>query len=562
MNDKRSHIATAMMAVVCTAMLTPSARAADMQVWPVDAMLKVFRDAKPAEAIEAVAEVARGEHASLQVVVRSDGAVNKLRAQLSPLTLEGADTKLVGRTPRFVGYVTVDRPMQLPPNNGLPRPPADYPDPLLECESIDVVAGQAQPVWLTVKVPVDAKPGLYRGTLSLTCEIGGKAVSARQAIAVKVYPATVKRTRLWVTNWFAMTSAGMEISPERGTPEYDALMRRYARNMADHRQNVIKIPVLPLTKFSVGDDGKLAMDFSEFDHWVKIFTEEGVVGRIEGAHFAGRRGGFYGPFVMRVREIKGGEIKSDMVDPTSDRADRFYGQFLPALVKHLKEKGWLDRYMQHLGDEPIPLNGKSYRQMADVIRKHAPELKTIDACLMTGLVGALDIWVPQLNVLHMAYDHFRERQRAGDEVWFYTCVFPQYPYANRFIEQRLLTTRLLHWINFRYGATGYLHWGYNKAWGSNLYKNPTRKHTYPDYLPAGDVCIVYPGKDGPIDSIRHEAMRDGIVDHELLSQLAEQDATAANHLAAKHVINFDEYNTDVKTFRATRRELLQRLSGR
>ncbi len=562
MNDKRSRIARAMMAVMGLATLASSARAADLQIWPVDAMLKVFRDATPAKPIVAVAEVARGEHASLQVVVRSDVEMKDLRARLSPLTLEGGDAKFVGRAPRFVGYVPVDRPMQLPPNNGLPRPPADYPDPLLECESIDVAARQAQPVWLTVKVPVDARPGTYRGTLSLTCEIGGEAVSARQAVAVKVYPATVKRTRLWVTNWFAMTSVGMDIHPKRGTPEYDALMRRFARNMAEHRQNVIKIPVLPLTTFTVGDDGELEMDFSQFDHWVKIFTEEGVIGRIEGAHFAGRRGGFYGPFVMSYRYVAGDEVKSGRADPTSPKVDRFYGRFLPALVKHLKENGWLDGYMQHLGDEPIPLNGKSYRQMAEVVRKHAPELKTIDACLMTGLVGALDIWVPQLNVWHVAYDHFRERQRAGDEVWFYTCVFPQAPYANRFIEQRLLTTRLLHWINFRYGATGYLHWGYNKGWGSNPFKNPTRKHTYPDYLPAGDICIVYPGKDGPIDSIRHEAMRDGIVDHELLSQLAERDAAAADRLAAKHVIDFNEYNTDVRAFRATRRELLERLSKR
>ncbi len=547
-------------AAACCLACAETTVATELQVWPVDAMRKVFRDATPAESAEALAEVARGEHASLQVVVRSDRPMAALRAKVRPFVLEGGATTLTPRPPRFVGYVLVDRPMQLRPNNGLPKPPADYPDPLLECETIDVDAGQAQPVWITVKIPEDAKPGTYRGTLALSAKVDGKEVTATQALAIKVYPATVKRTRLWVTNWFAMTSAGMEIHPKGGTPEYYELMRRYARNMADHRQNVIKISPMGLTEFSVGPDGNLQMDFSEFDRWVEIFTEEGVIGRIEGGHMAGRRGGFTGPFVVRIRWVEDGKVKQGSADPTSKEADRFYGRFLPALVEHLRANGWLDRYMQHLGDEPIPLNAKSYREMARLVRKHAPELKTVDACLMSRLGDALDIWVPQLNILHVDYERFLEYQQEGDEVWFYTCVFPQAPYANRFIEQRLLTTRLLHWINFKYGATGYLHWGYNKAWPSDPFKNPTRKHSHPDYLPAGDICIVYPGKDGPLDSIRHEAMRDGIVDHELLSQLAERDPEAAMRLAGNHVLDFDQYNTDVKAFRATRRELLTALS--
>ena len=57
-------------------------------------------------------------------------------------------------------------------------------------------------------------------------------------------------------------------------------------------------------------------------------------------------------------------------------------------------------------------------------------------------------------------------------------------------------------------------------------------------------------------------MRDGIADYELLSMLGEQNAPAAKRLAAKHVLDFDRYDCNVKTFRATRRELLKLLSGR
>ena len=54
-------------------------------------------------------------------------------------------------------------------------------------------------------------------------------------------------------------------------------------------------------------------------------------------------------------------------------------------------------------------------------------------------------------------------------------------------------------------------------------------------------------------------MRDGIVDHELLSMLAERDPSAAEGMAARHVLDFDKYETDLAAFRATRRELLRLL---
>jgi hypothetical protein len=41
--------------------------------------------------------------------------------------------------------------------------------------------------------------------------------------------------------------------------------------------------------------------------------------------------------------------------------------------------------------------------------------------------------------------------------------------------------------------------------------------------------------------------------------LGERDAAAAQRLAAQHVLAFDRYDTDLKRFRATRRELLSLL---
>ncbi len=561
MHSERLYRAIAIAALSCAG-LTRALNAAvgGVQVWPVDPLVKVFRDARPARPGEAIAEVARGEHASLQVVVRADADTKGLRAKLSPVVLEGGDASLTSVTIRFVGYVPVDRAMQWKPKPPLHEVPDDFPDPLLEEASIDVKAGQAQPIWITVAIPLDARPGVYRSTAQIQGTAGGEAFFARQALKIRVYKAAVGRPRIWLTNHFGVISNHMKIHPKSGSEAYDALMRRYARNMAAHRQNVALISPMGLASFRVGADGQLDVDFSRFDKWVEIFKEEGVIGRIEGGYVASRQGEFYSPYLVRTYRVVDGKVRGARVKPTSPEAHRFYGWYLPVLVKHLRERGWLDCYMQHLGDEPILTNDWSYRQVAELFRKYGPELRLIDAVLSRNLVGAVDIWVPRLDLLGRDWEFYRARQKAGDELWQYVCVFPQRDYANRFIEQRVLKLRLLYWINYRYGLTGYLHWGYNRGWGSNPFTHTTLKHPLPDYLPAGDAWIVYPGKDGPLDSIRHEAQRDGVDDHTLLSQLGERDPAAAKRLVSKHVLDFDQYDTDVEAFRVTRREILELLS--
>lgn len=546
------------MAMGCGTMMKKEA--GPLECWPVDPLVKVFRDAAPGDGGAAHADAARGEHASFQIVVRTESPVTGLTAEAPPLKRVRGGETLEVESVRFVGYVPVDRPTQTPSTDQLRKPPADYPDPLLEEVRMDVAAGEAQPVWITVAVPVDARPGTYRGTVTLKGQAGDVAAAAEAPVTLRVHDVAVEKTRLWVTEWYSMQWQHMAIAPEPESEEYYALLRRYARNMAEHRHNVALISAIGLAAYGADAGGALTFDFSRFDRWVTIFQEEGVIGRIEGGHIGGRVGGWESDFVVQTHRVHEGNVISENVAPDTPEADAFYAQFFPALVAHLKDKGWLGIYMQHLADEPIEGNVDSYRAMAALAREYAPELPIMEACHTKELTGAMDVWVPQLNYWHRDHEHYRERQAAGDEVWMYTCVFPQGEYANRFLEQPLIKTRLLHWINFRYGATGYLHWGYNQWTPDSPFTHTTRPHGGPEYLPAGDPWIVYPGKEGPLDSIRFEAMRDGIVDHELLCMLAGEDAEAAERLASKHILDFDQYETGVEAFRATRRELLERLS--
>ncbi len=120
-------------------------------------------------------------------------------------------------------------------------------------------------------------------------------------------------------------------------------------------------------------------------------------------------------------------------------------------------------------------------------------------------------------------------------------------------------TDLLHRLNAKYGATGYLHWGWNQ-WASDDPFNEIEDHGgY--WLPAGDSHIVYPGKGGKaLDSIRYEAMLEGIQDYELLALLAQRDPKRAGKIIRKLILTATWYSTSIAKFRSARRELLEALS--
>lgn len=540
-------------------------KGATLDVWAVDPLIKVFQDDKPATSAVEPIDVAGGEQAEWQIVVRSSAAISELKVSVGALKKTDGDDALPRPRVRFVGYVPVDKGMQEPSKDRLRVPPFDFPDPLLLDAPTPVAAGANQPIWLDIPVPKGAAPGLYEADVSVKTKIGRATAMAKLPIRVRVHGVTVGKSRLWVTNWFFTSTGHMAGSNHFGTKEEEPYLALLAKTMAAHRQNVAIVNTLELAHISWDAGGKMQVDFSQFDRWVEILKKAGVIGRIEGGHLGGRNAEpWESQFGINIKVSQGGKTVGKMVAPDSPEADSFYSQYLPLLVKHLKEKRWWSIYMQHLGDEPIAANAGTYKQMAALVHKYAPGMKIVEATHTREVEKAIDVWVPQLNFAHQDNDYYKARQKSGEEYWMYTCVWPEGEYANRFIELPLIKTRLLHWINYRYGITGYLHWGFNYWVPNDPFNDVTRtkaKDGWGGFLPAGDSWIVYP-KDGKLlDSIRYETMRDGIADYELLSMLGDKDPKSAQALAGKIVLAFDRYEIDALKFRAVRRELLDKLES-
>lgn len=503
----------ASLVVVCTLSLGA------VSVWVVDPMVKVFKDSEPITPRKTIRlECAGNEYEPAQLVVRSDLPLQILGVEFSDL-LKGKDK--IDKTNfryNFVGYVPIKKNTpNTPPEELVRLAPCEIPDVLLSQKSIEVHPNTSQPIWLTFFVPPNTAAGNYRGKVIVRTTQGDVEID----VSLRVFPFTLpKKGHLWLTNWFNPWNIAKFHKVEMWSDDFWRIVRNYARDMAEHRQNVIITPILSLTKIRK-ENGKLSFDFSMLDKWVEIFKEEGVIGRIEGGHLGGREGGAWeaSEFVLSgyIQKENGEEKWVPEVKVSSPKAEEFLSQFLPALQKHLEEKGWLEIYLQHLADEPIDINAESYKIFASYIRKYAPKFRIIEANQTTEIAGYIDIWVPILNYFHNDLSFYQHRPNK-EEVWFYTCLAPTGKYPNRLLDYPLIKVRLLHWMNWLYNTKGFLHWGLN-YWSDKPFED-----LEPGGLPPGDCCIIYPGEDAPLDSLRWEILREGMEDYEYLWLLQEVSA--------------------------------------
>ena len=423
----------------------------------------------------------------------------------------------------FVGSIFIEKNSPNRQQESLSRPaPAWFPDYLSDERSCAMRKGTRKAVYLTLKIPPDAPPGEYRA--SLTARAG--TASAALPLVLQVYPLTLPEKRhLMVTEWHSTSQFRKhhQIDPAQEEQFY-RLLKVYAANMAEHRQNVFRLG-LDSIESQRAEDGRLQFDFSRFDDLAQVFWDTGRMDLLETGFIARfGKGGWSGSEIglddFRVREGDGQRASMSGKD--------FLPQFLPAFVSHLREKGWLAKTVFHICDEPSNHNIMAWRDASDFARRFAPELRRIDAIETPHCLGALEVWVPKLDHLATWHDAYEDAQRQGNELWFYTVgIYQGGSQLNKTVDVPLIETRLMHWLNYRYNLRGYLHWGFN-AWTDDPVNAPGEHR--------GDGWHVYPKKDGLLDSLRWEQMRNGIQDYECLWLLEDKisriRATQAARVAA------------------------------
>jgi len=529
------------------AALTSTAERPPIDLWVTHALHNIFRDTPaPPEAATAIhLAAARGETEAAQIVLRArqDG-IGPVRLEISPLIREnGEPLPADAARADFVGYVHLTKNSRATPPEEVARVvPADFPDPLLEEAALELPAGTNQPVLVQVTVPRQATPGLYQGQVYICTRQGHLPVP----LTVEVLPITLPEVLpLQVTFWFNVGAIARHHRVEEWSEEHWNLLRAYGADMRAHGQTMFEVG-LDLVQVWKEADGSYTFDYRNFDRWVRLFLGLGFQ-RLELMHVGGREHGQWEDrtFIAFARPAVERETGLATEVPLET--------FLADLQRHLEERGWLDRAVLHIADEPIPVNVESWRALSRRVHAAAPRLKRMDAIHVTELDGDLEVWVPQLNYFADAYESLRAKQQAGVmELWYYTAWVPQGQFPNRLLDYPLLKTRLLPWVAARYGASGFLHWGLN-FWNEGV--DPDQSAFSP-----GDDFIVYPGTDGPRSSLRWEAFRDGVEDHALLTLWQEHDPEAAAAALAEVVPSFTGYPRDPAVLLAVRQRALAALT--
>ena len=169
------------------------------------------------------------------------------------------------------------------------------------------------------------------------------------------------------------------------------------------------------------------------------------------------------------------------------------------------------------------------------------------------------LWTPR-----QAYNKYGEslprlqaiKEDPDKELWWYTCVSPQFPWPNLFTAYHGLMTRVIWWQQFMYDVDGYLYWATQADWG-NLYKS--RDDIFPS---NGDGTLLYPGekygRTGPCASWRLIQVRDGFDDFDYL-RMAEEliGREAVVKLVNKLTTSVTAVNEDSDLMEALRDELAE-----
>ena len=413
-------------------------------------------------------------------------------------------------------------------------------DCLKPCGGIAETENGVCALYICIKSESVKGVGKFYGTITL--ESDGERIEI--PAAVKVYDFTVPKESLKVVMGCYFDTAARFHNVTVGSEEYERLRIEYFKLLRRMRQNMIYIDGVKVSK---NDSGKYDFDFTVLENRTKEALGLGF------EYFAMTGVGFR-------RSWKASTIKiclTDM-DALSPEGKDFLSQYIPAFRDFLKEKGWLDRFCLGVADEPNDENALEYKELCNIIRSMAPEIKLMEALSYNSkLHGALDMWIP-LNKSYQEnkgqFDIYRE---DGSEIWQYVCCGPRGDaYMNRFMDYPLICSRYQFWGNYKYDLSGYLHWAalcYQP--GQDPYVQSCPHHVNADSestLPAGDTHLVYPGDGMPYMSLRLEAHREGLEDYEILNYIGKKNRDKADSLCNTCFKSFNKVEYDMNKFREAR----------
>lgn len=510
--------------------------ASPVQAWPVNAVVKVFQEDPPPAPLPASVRIslARSEAEPLQVALRAAQATADVRAEVDLPAGPGGATLPQPEIHR-VGYVPIDYPTSYYQSTtpvwhrkSPTQPPRCdgwagwWPDPLLPNQPFALETGLTQPLWLTFQAPAGARPGLYRCTLRLW---QNDRLLTELPVEVTVRPFTLPADSSFAAIYDLRLGRQWN---DPGEPR-EPVRRRVMELMKSRRL----CPDRPETNPAFRREGdQVVADFTAYDEEAAFYFDTMRFPRGYTPPFFYLFGWGHPPRAILGEQPYEGGYPFEGADRSRLRPEykKAYQECLRLYWEHVKAKGWADRLVLYISDEPHFTHEHIRRQMValcEMIHEVDPEIPVFSSTWRhcPDWDGSLDIWgVGHYGCFDVA--EMERRKAAGDRIWFTTDgqMCTDTPYC--------AVERLLPHYSFKYGAEAYEFWGvgwltydpYRYGWHSYIHQSSEPGREFYVRYPNGDGYLLYPGKplgiDGPVSSIRFEQAREGVEDYEYLQLLS------------------------------------------
>ncbi|MEO6683983.1 MAG: glycoside hydrolase domain-containing protein, partial [Ginsengibacter sp.] len=407
----------------------------------------------------------------------------------------------------FVRYVITDHLGDLKSGCGIPKnlPTSLHADMIDNIKSFSINAQESRPIWLSVDVPADAKPGIYKGSLS----INGDRYKANHAFTIEVVNHILPPAKDWTFHldlWQNPYSDARVNGVPLWSPEHFKAMKPVYKMLAEAGQKVITATLIHdpwssqtydvyggMVKWTKRKDGSWNYDYTIFDQWVKFMMDLGIDKQINCYSMI--------PWTFKFSyadEASGKEMHLE-AKPGSKEYIEHWLPMLTDFARHLKEKNWFGKTTIAMDERPE----KDMKIALEIIKAADPDFKVSLAGNYHPEIQALidDYCIaPYQNI---SAETLTQRKEKGLITTYYTACPEPFPNAFTSSEYAELTWLPLH-VLYR-NFDGYLRWDYN-----NWNADPLVDSRFGSWA-AGDTYFVYPeGRS----SIRFERLREGIQEYE------------------------------------------------
>jgi hypothetical protein len=428
----------------------------------------------------------------------------------------------------LVGYVPTRKPDY--PTSFI----GSWPDPLEDIRKFNVLKGEVQPIWITVYIPENVTAGDYKGLIRIKPE-NLKPLDVDLNVTVYDF---ILPTRPHLKTAFDIYTEYIAKLHNISGNDFKNMVRKYVLLLLKHKIS----PIYPATfpKESRDNYGALVLDFSEFDEDMDFAINNGL-----SAFGIGQFGG--------SNDNKWGDSE-------------YVKQLFLNYTEHLKANGWIDMSYIYTYDEPNPKDAEIVKRITNLIHSVSKGLKNLVTTAPDERWGEdIDIWCP--HVVNFNEAQIENEILKGKEVWWYVSSHRAgIPGFN--IDISGMDNRILPWMNWKYKIGGILYWCVNR-WPINPWDDAM---TYSNQ--NGNGSLMYPGANGPVSSIRLEAIRDGIEDYEYFyilneckEKLKTKDSTNPEIAKIENMLNIENdiiksvsnYTQDQKRLFAKREQVAREI---